>query len=153
MSRLRAIEAGAMSTNKTMTTTVDEADAIIAAAAARDDVRVVASPGQMFHPHNRRIRQAVRDGRIGRLVWAITGTAGVGTYHMNEEPDLGQDIPTNVDPTWYYRKPGGGPQYDDGLPPAYANRNPRSGPARHRYVGPGRCRAQLPRQAYPVRYR
>ncbi len=109
---LRAIEAGKhIHFNKTMTTTVDEADAIIAAATARD-VRVVASPGQILYPHNRRIRQAVRDGQIGRLVWAITGTAGVGTYHMNEEFRTGEDILTDVDPTWYYRKPGGGPQYD-----------------------------------------
>lgn len=109
---LQAIEAGKhVHFNKTMTTTVAEADALIAAAEARG-TRIVASPGQMLYPHNRRIRQAVRDGRIGRLVWAITGTAGVGSYHMNEEFRTGKDILTDVDPTWYYRKPGGGPQYD-----------------------------------------
>ncbi|MCU0522465.1 MAG: Gfo/Idh/MocA family oxidoreductase [Anaerolineae bacterium] len=108
----RGIDAGKhIHFNKTMTTTVAEADHLIAAAAAKG-VHIVASPGQMLYPHNRRIRQAVREGRIGRLVWAISGTAGVGNYHMNEEFRTGEDILTDVDPSWYFRKPGGGPQYD-----------------------------------------
>jgi predicted dehydrogenase len=97
--------------NKTMTTTVAEADALIAAAAAKG-VRVVASPGQMLHPHNRRIRDKILAGALGRLTWAITGTAGVGEYHMREEFRTGADILTDVNPAWYFRKPGGGPQYD-----------------------------------------
>lgn len=97
--------------NKTMTTTVAEADALIAAATAKG-VRIVASPGQMFHPYNRRIRKKILEGALGRLTWAITGTAGVGEYHMREEFRTGADILTDVNPAWYFRKPGGGPQYD-----------------------------------------
>jgi predicted dehydrogenase len=31
---------------------------------------------------------------------------------MNEEFRTGEDVLTDVDPSWYFRKPGGGPQYD-----------------------------------------
>ncbi len=109
---LQALEAGKhIHFNKTMTTTVAEADHLIAVAAAKD-LRVVASPGMMLHPHNRRIRKAILDGRIGRLAWAVGGTSGVGNYHMNEEFRTGEGVLTDVDPSWYFRKPGGGPQYD-----------------------------------------
>lgn len=109
---LRAIKAGKhIHFNKTMTTTVKEADDIIAAAAAKG-LHIVASPGMMLYPHNRAIRKAIVDGEIGQPCWAATGTAGVGDYHMNEEFRTGDDILTDVDPTWYFRKPGGGPQYD-----------------------------------------
>ncbi len=36
----------------------------------------------------------------------------VGDYHLTEEFRTGNDILTQVDPTWYYRKPGGGPMWD-----------------------------------------
>ena len=110
---LQAIEAGKhVHFNKTMTTTVAEADEVIARAAERG-VHIVASPGMMLHPHNRRIRRRILEGRLGTLAWAITGTtAGSGTYHLNEEFRTGEDILTTVDPTWYFRSPGGGPQYD-----------------------------------------
>ena len=109
---MQAIEAAKhVHFNKTMTTTVQEANDIIEAAARRG-VRIVASPGMLLYPHNRRIRKAVLDGEIGKPYWAVAGTAGVGDYHMNEEFRTGEDILTDVDPSWYYRKPGGGPQYD-----------------------------------------
>jgi predicted dehydrogenase len=109
---LAAIEAGKhVHFNKTITTAVDEADRLIARAGERD-VRLVASPGQMLHPHNQRIRKLILEGVLGRLVWAATGTAGVGDYHMNEEFRTGEDILTDVNPSWYFKKPGGGPQYD-----------------------------------------
>jgi predicted dehydrogenase len=52
------------------------------------------------------------EGELGKLVWAGAGVTGVGEYHLNEEFRTGEDILTDVDPSWYYRKPGGGPQYD-----------------------------------------
>jgi len=43
---------------------------------------------------------------------AVAGTAGVGDYHMKEEFRTGDDILSDVNPAWYFKKPGGGPQYD-----------------------------------------
>jgi predicted dehydrogenase len=110
---LMAIEAGKhIHFNKTMTTTVGQADEVMAAAAAKG-VHIVASPGMMMFHHNRRMRKLVLEGRLGQLAWAISGTtAGSGAYHLNEEFRTGEDILTSVDPTWYFKKPGGGPQYD-----------------------------------------
>jgi predicted dehydrogenase len=98
---MAAIEAGKhVHFNKTMTTTVDEADRLIARAAAQG-MCLVASPGMMSFPHNRRIRRLILEGALGRLVWAAAGTAGVG-----------EDVLTDVNPSWYFQRPGGGPQYD-----------------------------------------
>jgi predicted dehydrogenase len=109
---LQAIEAGKhVHFNKTMTTTVDEASRLIDRAADKG-VYLVASPGQMLHPYNRRIRKLVLQGALGRLAWAVTGGTGVGNYHMHEEFRTGEDILTDVNPAWYFQKPGGGPQYD-----------------------------------------
>ena len=109
---LMALEAGKhIHFNKTMTTQVSEASDLMAIA-QKNGLHIVASPGMMLHPHNRRIRKHILKGDLGRLVWAATGTAGVADYHMNEEFRTGEDILTDVDPSWYFRKPGGGPQYD-----------------------------------------
>ncbi len=108
---LAAIAAGKhVHFNKTMTTTVDEADHLMRAAAERG-VHLVASPGMMAHPHNRRIRRLILEGALGKLAWAATGTA-ISDYHLKEEFRGGDDPLTNVDPSWYFRRPGGGPQYD-----------------------------------------
>ncbi|MBE0698276.1 MAG: Gfo/Idh/MocA family oxidoreductase, partial [Anaerolineaceae bacterium] len=97
--------------NKTMTITTAEADQLIALAAEKD-LRIVAAPGMMLFPHNQRARRLVLEGALGRLAWAISGTSGVGDYHMKEEFRTGQDILSDVNPAWYFQKPGGGPQYD-----------------------------------------
>ncbi len=108
---MAALEAGKhVHFNKTMTTTVAEADQIIQKAAEKK-LRVVASPGQMLHPHNRRIRKHILQGDLGTLVWAVAGVA-ISDYHLKEEFRKGNDPLTNVDPSWYFRRPGGGPQYD-----------------------------------------
>lgn len=96
--------------NKTMTTTVAEADELINEADARG-VKLVASPGQMLRPHNQAIRKLIQDGVLGKLAWATTGAA-FGHYHENENVRGGNDVLTNVDPSWYFRRPGGGPLYD-----------------------------------------
>jgi len=96
--------------NKTMTTTVAEADDLIERA-ERKGVKLVASPGEMLRPHNRRIREMVRNGDLGRLAWATVGAA-FGTYHEKEGVRQGEDVLANIDPSWYYRRPGGGPLYD-----------------------------------------
>lgn len=106
-----AIEAGKhVHINKTMATTVAECDDLMARA-ERQGVRLVASPGMMLMPFNRRIRERILDGAIGQVIWAICGAAP-GNYHINEEFRKWDDVLTQADPTWYFRKPGGGPQYD-----------------------------------------
>jgi len=108
---VKAIEAGKhLHFNKTMTTTLAEADDVIARAAARG-VRLVSSPGQMLRPHLRRIRRHVDEGDLGPIAWASTGAA-FGTYHEKEGVRQGDDVLSNVNPAWYWRKPGGGPLYD-----------------------------------------
>lgn len=109
---MQAIAAGKhVHFNKTMTVTRAEADDLIAAAAKRN-VRLVASPGMMLWPHNQRIRRVVLEGRLGTLVWAAAGASGVAQYHLNEQVRQGDDPLSNIDPSWYFRRPGGGPQYD-----------------------------------------
>jgi predicted dehydrogenase len=96
--------------NKTMTTTVDEADRLIDAASAHD-VRIVASPGEVLRPQLTRTRELIDSGAIGHLSWAICGTP-FGRYH-EEEPERGEALGgAPIDPAWYFRKPGGGPMYD-----------------------------------------
>ena len=108
---MAAIDAGKhVHFNKTMTTTVEEADRLITRAAEMGAI-LVASPGMMLHPHNRRIRKRILEGDIGRPIWAAAGVS-IGDYHLKEEFRSGDDVLTNVDPTWYFRRPGGGPQYD-----------------------------------------
>ena len=108
---MKAVEAGKhVHVNKTMTTTVDEANRLIELAGERD-VRIVASPGEVLRPQLSRTRELIASGAIGRLSWAICGTA-FGRYH-EEETERG-DAPGGaaIDPGWYFRKPGGGPVYD-----------------------------------------
>jgi predicted dehydrogenase len=102
---LAAIEAGKhVHLQKTMTTTLAEADRLVEAA-RRKCVKVVASPGQMLSPNCQALREVVEKDLLGRLYWAFTSTAFVG----HEYEPFREDSP--VDPTWYY-KPGGGPVYD-----------------------------------------
>src|SRR2546425_221093 len=96
--------------NKTMTVTTAEADHLIREAEERG-VKLVASPGQMLRPSNQRIKELIEDGALGSLAWAATGAA-FGTYHEEEGVRQGSDVLTNIDPTWYWRTPGGGPLYD-----------------------------------------
>ena len=109
---LMAIERGIhVHFNKTMTTTVAEADDLIEKAGAKG-VKLVASPGEVLRPLHQEIRRLIEDGALGTLTWAITG-ATFGTYHEDEATVRAGDDPlTNVNPAWYWRKPGGGPLYD-----------------------------------------
>jgi predicted dehydrogenase len=107
----QALEAG-MHThfNKTMTLRADEATELIDLAAARG-LRIVASPGEMLRPHNREIRRLIAEGAIGTVCWALCG-AGFGSYHEDEPEREASGGGPPIDPSWYYRKPGGGPLYD-----------------------------------------
>lgn len=108
---IKAIEAGKhIHFNKTMTVTSGEALDLIARAQAKG-VHLVASPGQMLRPTNQKIREIVRGGGLGKLSWAVAGAA-FGAYHENEGVRTGDSPLTNINPSWYWRKPGGGPLYD-----------------------------------------
>ena len=96
--------------NKTMTTTVDEADDLIESAREKG-VKLVASPGEMLRPIHQQIRRLILDGAIGTVTWAVTGAA-FGTYHEGEGVRHGDDVLSNIHPGWYYKRPGGGPLYD-----------------------------------------
>jgi predicted dehydrogenase len=106
-----ALEAGKhVHANKTMTTTVREADELIALAEERD-LCLVASPGEILRPQVTRTRELIEAGAIGQLSWALCGGAP-GAYH-EDEPER-RDAPGGapISPAWYFRKPGGGPMYD-----------------------------------------
>jgi predicted dehydrogenase len=106
-----ALEAGKhVHVNKTMTTTVAEATELIDLARAKD-LRIVASPGEVLRPQVQAVRRLVQGGAIGDVVWAACGAA-FGTYHLDEEERRGDGALANIDPSWYFRKPGGGPLYD-----------------------------------------
>jgi predicted dehydrogenase len=108
---LKAIEAGKhVHFNKTMTTTAAEATDLIERAEAAG-VKLVASPGEMLRPLNRAIRRLVESSVLGKISWAMTGAA-FGTYHEEEPVRQGGVIVDVIDPSWYWRKPGGGPLYD-----------------------------------------
>jgi predicted dehydrogenase len=107
-----ALEAGKhVHVNKTLCTTVGEADALIEIAAARG-LALVPSPGEVLRPQLQRARQLIEDGTIGHLSWAICG-GSFGRYHEDDEPER-TSAPggATIDPSWYFRKPGGGPMYD-----------------------------------------
>lgn len=96
--------------NKTMTTTVAEADELINLAAERG-LKIVASPGEVLRPHLRETRRLIADGAIGTVTWAACGTAP-GDYHRNEPERMREGAGGAILPDWYFRKPGGGPLYD-----------------------------------------
>jgi predicted dehydrogenase len=96
--------------NKTMTTTVAEANDLIELADQRG-VKLVASPGEMLRPRHQVIRRMIQGGALGTLTWAVAGAA-FGQYHEAESVRHGEDVLSNINPAWYYRRPGGGPLYD-----------------------------------------
>ncbi len=89
---------------KTMTTTLAEADRLVEAARQKE-VKLVASPGQMLSPTSQAIKRLIEAEGLGKVYWAIASTSWIGHEH---EPFRAE---SPVAPTWYY-KPGGGPVYD-----------------------------------------
>jgi predicted dehydrogenase len=96
--------------NKTMTTTVAEANELIELAKQKG-VKLVASPGEMLRSLYQEIRRLILDGALGTVTWAVAGAA-FGRYHEEESVRQGNNLLSNVNPAWYFRSPGGGPLYD-----------------------------------------
>jgi len=91
-----ALEAGKhVHVNKTMTTSVAEADQLISLADAKG-LKIVASPGEILRPQITETRRLIQDGAIGELAWAICGCA-FGTYHETDQPErtAGEGEPIN----------------------------------------------------------
>lgn len=109
---MKAIAAGKhVHFNKTMALSAKESTDLIDAAAEKG-VKLVASPGQMLSPANRKIRKAILTGELGMPTWTIGGSEGVLYYHVDEPiRETGEGKPKII-PAWYYKKPAGGPQWD-----------------------------------------
>lgn len=107
---MKAIRAGKhVHFNKTMTTTRAEADDIIATAQQKG-VKLVASPGEMQCRLFQDARDLLMEQRIiGKIYYALFGGGMLHEYEAFRQPN---DVISNVNPLWYYQKPGGGPMYD-----------------------------------------
>jgi predicted dehydrogenase len=106
---MAAIEAGKhVYVQKTMTTTLAEADALLA---ARDHagVRLAAAPGFDLCSTTAHMRRAVEDGDLGHVYTAYAYTLGFG--HEHESIRGGEGSLAAIDPSWYYRR-GAGPLPD-----------------------------------------
>ena len=110
---MQAIRAGKhIHFNKTMTVRTWESDEIIDSAGSKG-IHLVASPGVAFMPGVQRARRIVLEGLLGKLSWGyVDNVAGGGQFHTGEYMRMGDDPLSNVNPAWYFKKPGGGPQYD-----------------------------------------
>jgi len=106
-----ALEAGKhVHSNKTMTTSVREADSLIELASRRE-LKLVASPGEVLRPHVTPTRELIESGALGELSWVLCGAA-FGAYHEDEAERRAAPGGGPIDPSWYFRRPGGGPMYD-----------------------------------------
>lgn len=93
---------------KAMTTTVAEADALLAAR-DRMQVKLAAAPGFDLFPSTPAMRDIVAGGALGRVAAAYTYTLGFG--HEHEPIRKSEGALNAIDPTWYYRR-GAGPLPD-----------------------------------------
>ncbi len=71
----------------------------------------MASPGEVLRPQLQAVKRLIESGAVGTLCWFMNGSAPL-SYHEAEEFRQGDDVLSNIDPSWYFRKPGGGPLYD-----------------------------------------
>jgi predicted dehydrogenase len=106
---MRAIQAGKhVYIQKSMTTTLAEADALLAAR-DRMKVKLAAAPGFDLFPSTGKIRNVVESGALGHAAIAYTYTLGFG--HEYEPIRRSDGALSAIDPTWYYRT-GAGPLPD-----------------------------------------
>lgn len=93
---------------KAMTTTLAEADELLAAA-RRAGVKLAAAPGYELFPTTGQMRQVVQSGQIGQVGVGFTYTLGFG--HERESIRAGEGPLAAINPAWYYRA-GAGPLPD-----------------------------------------
>jgi predicted dehydrogenase len=101
---LRILEAGKHCiSEKPLATTLEEADALVEAANARN-LTFVCAPMLAVLPTHVHVRRLLREGAIGRVAFARVRSSHGG-------PAAG---PFPTDPTWFYQK-GAGPLFDMGV--------------------------------------
>lgn len=109
---LAAISAGKhVYVQKTMTATLADADALLAAR-DRAGVKLAAAPGYELCTTTQALRQIVSAGVLGRVYVAYAYTLGFdggGFGAGDESATEGGDPVAAVDPTWIYQAGGGGP--------------------------------------------
>ena len=76
-------------------------------------LRIVASPGEVLRPQHHAHARADRRGRDRQARPGRSAARASARYHEQDEPERhGGARPATIDPSWYFRKPGGGPLYD-----------------------------------------
>lgn len=106
---LAAVEAGKhVYLQKSMTTTLAEANALLAAR-DRKGVKVAAACGFELFPTTQQVRAIVQRGDLGRVNIAYSYTMGFG--HEREPIRSGAGALAAINPAWYYQ-PGAGPLPD-----------------------------------------
>jgi predicted dehydrogenase len=102
---LEALRAGKhVYTEKTMATTLEDADRLIAEARERK-LLLACAPPVMLSAANRRVKELIAEGAIGRVNF-------VRARHSHAGPANSRNW--TADPTWFY-KPGAGPILDLGV--------------------------------------
>lgn len=96
---------------KSMALNLEEADRVIAASKSAGKM-VASAPGQMLAPSLIKLRNIVQRGDLGDIYWGFANNTGSG--HGIELYQAG-GAPIRRDPTWYYKRPSGGPIYDMGV--------------------------------------
>ena len=137
-----ALEAGKhVHVNKTMTTTVAEADALIDAR-RRNGLRIVASPGEVLRPQLTRTRELIAEARSASSAGRSAAARSAATTRRRAGADGGAG---GADRSVVVL-PEAGRRADvrhDGLRAARADERPRPGPAGHGAVGHARRRAEF----------
>lgn len=106
---MAAIEAGKhVYVQKTMTTTLEEANQVLAAR-DRKGIKLAAATGYELFPTTQQMREIVQRGDLGRVNIAYTYTMGFG--HEREPIRSGKGALAEISPAWYYQ-PGAGPLPD-----------------------------------------
>jgi predicted dehydrogenase len=104
---LRAIAAGKhVYTEKSIATTMPDADRVIAAARAAGRI-LACAPALMTHPECQEVRALIAGGAIGKVCFARARGSHPGPAWLLDFPN---------DPAWFYQ-PGAGPIFDLGVYP------------------------------------
>ena len=91
-------------TEKSMATTMEDADAIVEAA-RKAGLKLACAPPVLLSPLNVALKQLIGSGNIGKIAFARAHSSHFGASEFDGYTS---------DPTWFF-KPGGGPIFDMGV--------------------------------------